>query len=87
MTATVRETCHRCGVETGEDVTLADAERITYCPPCRGALVLPCDGCGGTYDRTRRGLPTCPDCGMRCGYYDDDDLVDPADVEIAEVGR
>ncbi len=78
---TIGETCHRCGSATGEACTLADRERVTYCPPCRAAMVLPCD-CGGTFDRGRHGPPLCPDCGTICGYYDDDDLTDPDGEEV-----
>ena len=75
---TIGETCHRCGSATGETVTAADAEHVTYCPPCRAARALPCD-CGGTFDRDRGPgrPPLCPDCGTICAYYGDDDLTDP----------
>lgn len=75
---TIGETCHRCGAATGEVCTLADREYVTYCPPCRAAMVLPCD-CGGTFERGRGPgrPPLCPDCGTICAYYDDDDLTDP----------
>lgn len=67
-------TCFRCGADTGED--LADVGKyVTYCQPCRAVMVLPCD-CGGSFDRSSSRLPTCSDCGARCGYWDDSDLVD-----------
>lgn len=80
----VAETCHRCGDETGETVTAADAEHAGYCPPCRSVMVLPCD-CGGTFERDRGPgrPPLCPDCGTICAYYDDDDLIDPGNEVVS----
>ena len=70
--------CWRCCVKLpGEE---AQEEEAIYCGPCRSIMILPCDRCGGVYDRSGNGMPECPDCGMRCGYWEDCDLVDPEDV-------
>lgn len=74
--------CWRCGAEVDGAGDLGPDD-VTYCPPCRSALVLPCAGCDGYYGPTYTAPMTgaavreCPDCGTICAYWDDDDLTEP----------
>ena len=85
MNAPDAVTYHRCGAETGEDPAEV-GENVTYCEPCRGELVLPCDDCGGTYGPTvaskfgGAAVKWCPDCGRVCAYWDDSDLCERDEV-------
>lgn len=76
--------CWKCGTHLPDEMGIGEEEPI-YCGPCRASLILPCD-CGGVFDRSGRGMPVCPDCGMRCGYWEDCDLVDPEDREALDAG-
>lgn len=73
--------CWKCDTELDEEQ--GENEYPTYCGPCRATLILPC-GCGGVFDRSGKGMPECHNCGIRCGYWDDGDLVDPEEMEKVE---